>query len=126
MHDLKGRLLYWIPTSLIALNWTFGGVSTLLKTPSSMEVFSRLGYPEYFAAMLGVAQLLGVAAILVPLPRVVREWAYAGMAFDAIAAIISLLAIGMPIVQAGFPLVALALVLASYGAWKSRVKTIGA
>jgi len=31
-----------------------------------MEVFHRLGYPDYFAAMLGTAQLLGVLAILAP------------------------------------------------------------
>jgi hypothetical protein len=122
MSKFTSRLAYWIPTGLIALNWTFGGVSTLLKTPSSMEVFSRLGYPEYFAALLGAAQILGVVAILAPVPRVLREWAYAGLTFDAIAAIFSLLAIGVP---AWHPVVALAMVLTSYLAWKDRLTLAG-
>jgi hypothetical protein len=122
MSKFTSRLAYWIPTGFIALNWTFGGVSTLLKTPSSMEVFSRLGYPEYFAALLGAAQILGVVAILAPVPRVLREWAYAGLTFDATAAIFSLLAIGVP---AWHPVVALAMVLTSYLAWKDRLTLAG-
>jgi uncharacterized membrane protein len=118
MHDFKSNLTYWIPTILIALNWTFGGVSALLRTESSIEVFSHLGYPEYFSVMLGTAQLAGVVAILAPVPRALREWAYAGLTFDVIAAIISLLAIGTPAWQVSIPVVALVLVLTSYFAWR--------
>jgi uncharacterized membrane protein len=122
MHNLKRNLIYWIPTILIALNWTFGGVSAVLRTESSREVFSRLGYPEYFAVMLGTAQLLGVVLILAPVPRALREWAYAGLTFDVTAAIISLLAIGTPVWQVSFPIVALVLVITSYAAWRGRLK----
>ena len=124
MHNLRSNLVYWIPTGLIALNWTFGGVSALLRTPSSIEVFSRLSYPHYFAVMLGTAQLLGVVAILAPVPRTLREWAYAGFTFDVLAAIASLVAIGTPIWQVSIPGVALALVLVSYGAWRGRLNAI--
>ena len=117
----KAALLYWIPTILIALNWTFGGASSLLKAPISMEVFHRLGYPDYFAAMLGTAQLLGVLAILAPVPRTLREWAYAGLTFDASAAIISLLAVGSPVAHALPAAIALPLVLVSYRAWHARL-----
>ena len=122
MHNSKINLTYWIPTLLIALNWTFGGITSLLKTESSMEVFRRLGYPGYFAVMLGIAQLLGVIAILAPVPRRLREWAYAGLTFDVAAAIVSLLAIGTPIWQVSIPVIALILVLTSYVAWRWRVK----
>ena len=126
MSKFKSSLVYWIPTGLVALNWTFGGVSTLLRTTSSMEVFSRLGYPEYFAALLGTAQILGVVAILAPVPRVLREWAYAGLTFDVTAAIFSLLAVGVPTRHVGIPVFALALVLTSYLAWRERLTAAGA
>jgi hypothetical protein len=122
MRNPKSNLTYWIPTVLIALNWTFGGVSALLKTQSSMEVIRRLGYPGYFAVMLRTAQLLGVIAILAPVPRRLREWAYAGLTFDVSAAIVSLLAIGTPIWQVSIPAIALMLVLTSYVAWRGRLK----
>jgi uncharacterized membrane protein len=121
MPSPKPNLTYWISTIIVALNWTYGGVSSLLRVPSSMEVFHRLGYPDYFASMLGTAQLLGVVAILVPVPRTLREWAYAGLTFDVTAAIISLLAIGTPISHVTIPVIALVVVLTSYRAWHARM-----
>lgn len=117
-NEKRPSLAYWIPTILIALLWTFGGTNALLRTESSVEVIRRLGYPAYFGVMLGVAQLLGVAAILAPVPRTLREWAYAGFAFDVIAAIVSSLAIGSPLVHIIFPMLALTMLLASYRAWR--------
>jgi hypothetical protein len=86
-----------------------------------MEVFHRLGYPEYFAMLLGTAQLLGVLAILAPVPRTLREWAYAGFTFDASAAIVSLLAVGSPISHVLPAAIALPLVLTSHRAWRTQI-----
>jgi len=41
-----------------------------------------LGYPDYVIRPLGILQVLGVIAILIPgYPRI-KEWAYAGLFFD--------------------------------------------
>lgn len=121
MTDVKGTLAYWIPTGLLVLNFTFGGVSTLLGAESSLELFRRLGYPAYFAPMLAVAQLLGAAALVIPVSRTLRDWAYAGLSFDAIAAAVSLVAIGLPLYHLGFPVFILALLFASHWAWRRRL-----
>jgi len=123
-QKFRANLVYWIPTALVALNWTFGGTSSVLKTEMSMEVFRHLGYPDYFAVMLGTAQLLGVVAILAPVPRTLREWAYAGLTFDVIAAIVSSLAVGSPVSQVSIPIGALVLVLISYRAWRNRLEKV--
>ncbi|MBW8886237.1 MAG: DoxX family protein [Fibrobacteres bacterium] len=123
MSSASGKVLYWVSTVLISGNWIFGSIAALLRTDSSMEVFRRLGYPDYFALLLGLAQLLGVIAILAPVPRTLREWAYAGLTMDVIAAVFSLIAIGTPAFQIAIPLVALALVLVSYRGWKLRLRT---
>lgn len=119
------RLAYWIPTVIVALNWTFGGFRAIAHAASAMEVFHRLGYPAYFAALLGTAQLCGVVAILAPVPRTLREWAYAGLTFDVCAAIVSLVAIGAPPAHLLIPVIALGLVLASHRAWQVRLRATG-
>ncbi len=124
MNNIKNNLIYWIPTILVAGLWTYGGISSLLKLESSMEVYSRLGYPTYFSVLLGSAQLLGVITILAPVPRTLREWAYAGLTFDVSSAIFSILATGAPISNVSIPVIALLLVLTSYLAWRSRENTI--
>jgi hypothetical protein len=115
--------LYWTLTALIALLWTSGAIGSVMKAEASMAVYQHLGYPGYFARMLGTAQLLAVFALLAPVPVMLREWAYAGLTFDAAAAIASLLATGATIVQLTFPSLALAMVLASYIMWRRRANS---
>lgn len=117
---MKPRLLYWIPTVQIALVMAVGGVSDALRTESGLQVFRHLGYPDYFSTILGVAQVLGVVALLAPVPRTLREWAYAGFTIDVGAAIISILAVGDPLSHVAIPLYALAMLQLSYFAWRRR------
>src|SRR5690606_1692192 len=79
----RGRLVaYWVCTGLFCAAMVAGGVQDLLHTQSVVELFNSLGYPMHLATILGVWKLLGAAALLAPkLPRV-KEWAYAGFAFD--------------------------------------------
>ena len=113
-------LLYWIPTTLVVLNAGVGGVFDAIRAPEAMEVFRHLGYPDYFATLLGVAKVLGAIALLAPLPRTLREWAYAGLTFDVMAAVISILAIGDPTSQAIVPFLFLVLTLVSFIMWRRR------
>jgi uncharacterized membrane protein len=117
---MRLRLLYWIPTALIALVMAGGGLGDALRTESALQVFRHLGYPDYFSTILGVAKLLGVVALLAPVPRTLREWAYAGFTFDVLGAILSIVAIGEPLSHLAIPLVALATLLVSYFAWRRR------
>ena len=92
-------LAYWVTTGIIAAEFAFGGVLDVLQLPPLFEMLKRLGYPGYFAVILGVWKLLGAAAVLAPrLPRL-EEWAYAGMFFTMTGAGASLVA---PILFTGF------------------------
>jgi hypothetical protein len=117
---MRLRLLYWIPTALIALVSAGGGLGDALQTESALQIFHRLGYPDYFSTILGVAKLLGVVALLAPVPRTLREWAYAGFTFDVVGAILSILAVGNPPSHLAIPLFYLAMLQLSYFAWRRR------
>ena len=79
-----------------------------------MESLAHLGYPAYFATILGTWELLGSAAIVAPgLPRV-KEWAYAGMFFTLTGAALSHAASGDPVGKVLLPLVLLGAVLVSW------------
>jgi hypothetical protein len=97
-----------------------GGVIDALQTESALQVFHHLGYPDYLSTILGVAKVLGVVALLAPVPRTLREWAYAGFTFDAGGAILSIIAVGDPPGHLAIPLFFLAMLLLSYFAWRRR------
>jgi hypothetical protein len=120
---MKLRLLYWIPTAQIALVMASGGLLDAIQTRSALDVFHHLGYPDYFSTILGVAKLLGVVALLAPVPRTLREWAYAGFTFDVIVAILSILAAGDPPWHVAIPAYAFAMVQLSHFAWRRRERT---
>lgn len=105
---------YWITTILIALAFVSGGCAYLARAEQPAEGIAALGYPPYLLTMLGIWKLLGGIAIVVPrLPRV-KEWAYAGIAFNLIGAAFSHAAVGDPIGKTIVPLVLLAIAAASW------------
>ena len=107
-------LMYWVATGLFCAAFSMGGTSHLLRLPNVAESMSALGYPAYMMTILGVAKLLGVAALLIPQQPFLKEWAYAGFAFDLLGAIASHLFAGDPIVTVIPPMVVMGLGAASY------------
>ena len=113
-NDKIKNIAYWITTILGPASFVIGGVLNLSQTEQVVATMHHLGYPVYFASLLGIWKLLGAIAIVVPgLPRL-KEWAYAGFFFDLTAAAVSRAAVGDGAGDIVAPLVFLALVLASW------------
>jgi hypothetical protein len=90
----KTKTLYWIFTILFALIMFSTAVPNLLMSEDSIAlIHTTLGYPEYFIMFIGIVKVLGVIGILIPGYPLVREWAYAGLFFDLIAATVSGIAV---------------------------------
>jgi uncharacterized membrane protein YphA (DoxX/SURF4 family) len=88
----KIKTAYWIITILFAGFMTFTAIPEILKVPDAVVFMRQLGYPDYFNRFIGVMKILGCIAILIPgYPRI-KEWAYAGLAFDLLGAVFSLTA----------------------------------
>jgi hypothetical protein len=105
----------WLSTGLFSVMFALSGAAFLAGPADVVTIFSHLGYPDYFRELLGIAKLLGVAALVAPMPNpTLREWAYAGFAFTCIGAAASHVMTGDPIGKAMGSLFALALLLTSY------------
>ena len=78
----RRSISYWVVTGMVAFFIGSGGLAELARVPGNIEGLVRLGYPEYFATIIGFWKVLGAIAILVPgFPRL-KEWAYAGIFFN--------------------------------------------
>jgi uncharacterized membrane protein YphA (DoxX/SURF4 family) len=84
------KIIYWTTTGLFAAFMAMSGVPNILKDAESIKFITHLGYPEYFIPFIGVGKVLGAIAILIPSFKKLKEWAYAGLFFDLIAATYSL------------------------------------
>ena len=113
----KNKIIFWIVTGIIAL---FEGVMPALtsQTELAKEGIRHLGYPEYFGNALVVFKVLGVLALVIPqVPKRIKEWAYAGFAFDFIFASISYFAVEGFVFPSFFPLIFLGILIVSYIFW---------
>ena len=108
---------YWSVTGLFAVARTASGVADVMGAEPVAQVMSGLGYPAYFAPILGVWKLLGVAAVLAPGFPLLKEWAYAGFFFTLSGAAVSHLLAGDP---PGATVPALVLLLLTTGSYLLR------
>jgi hypothetical protein len=108
------KIIFWVTIIIIFL---FEGVMPALtsQTELAKEGIRHLGYPGYFGNALVVFKILGVLVLIIPkVPNRIKEWAYAGFAFDFIFASISHFAVDGAGFQAIFPLIFLVILIISY------------
>ena len=110
---MNSKYVYWGTTGLFTLFMLFSGVMYFIADAPA-ESFERLGFPDYFRIQLGIAKLVGGVALLIPLPRWMKEWTYAGFSIDLGSAIIAHAAVGDPVSTMVAPAVLLAVLMASY------------
>ena len=85
---------YWTFTVLLVFELAAGSLWNLLQIEWVRVQLNHLGYPLYFAYILGVWLVGGAAVIIAPgFPRL-KEWAYAGAFFHFSGAVASHLLAG--------------------------------
>jgi len=87
------KIAFWIASGLFCLQMGFTAYAQL-RLPQVAQAFTHLGFPDYFRVILSWAKLAGLVLLLAPVPARLKEWAYAGFAFDLGFAFIAHLAVG--------------------------------
>ncbi len=104
---------FGLATIFVGFIMTTSGVLALTHAPVMIKALAHLGYPVYFANLLGVAKLSGVCVLLVPgWPRL-NEWAYVGFGITILSACYSHLLSGDGLLALE-PLVTFAALVTSY------------
>jgi uncharacterized membrane protein len=121
----RNQTIYWIITVLMFVPGGIGGAVELFTNgPASIvQIMLTLGYPLYLMKILGLAKVLGSVAILYgKFPRL-KEWAYAGFAFDYLGAIASHILTG-DTAHAIFPFLFFVVMMVTYWLWhKNSLKS---
>jgi hypothetical protein len=117
----KINIFYWICTGILIPALGIGSAFGVVSDPGSVQIVTSLGYPAYLVPFLSLARLLGLAVIVIPKLRRLKEWAYAGLAFDIIGAMYSQMAIGNPVKYLVFLFMALLFLFGSYLLYHRRL-----
>jgi hypothetical protein len=84
---------YWIATSLFALQMGFTAYAQL-RLHQVADMFTHLGFPDYFRVELSWLKFAGILVLLLPAPDWLKEWAYAGFAITLFSALIAHFSMG--------------------------------
>jgi hypothetical protein len=85
-----------------------------LYAPQAVQGFEHLGFPSYFRVELAFWKIIGALLLLLPVPSMVKEWAYAGFAITFISAFVAHTASGDPVSRRMGPVIFLILLIGSY------------
>jgi hypothetical protein len=112
----KNKIIFWTTTVFLSLFEGVMPLSALIFAPAQATAGTvHLDYPAYFAYVIIAFKVLGSILLLIPgLPRPIKEWTYAGFAFNFICASISHFVIDGFAFVSFFPLIILAIAVVSY------------
>lgn len=121
MNNKRTNILYWICTGIFAFFMLGSAIPDIISLPIAVQgMHGGLGYPEYFIPFIGIAKALGVIAILIPGFQRIKEWAYAGLAFDLTGALYSMIAVGTPFADWAPVLLPVLIGVASYVLYRKK------
>jgi O-antigen ligase len=81
-HDTRRqKVIYWLVSAPVLLETAAGIQWDFARNPTVVQALGTLGFPDYFADVLGAAKCLALSALLVPGFARLKEWAYAGLTF---------------------------------------------
>lgn len=105
---------YWFVTGLFCAGMLMGGVINLIGGEEVKKGMEEIGFPLFFARILGFWKVAGVLALLAPGLGLLKEWAYAGFVFNLTGAAACHFFAGHGAGEMVAPLILLALLVASW------------
>ncbi len=113
----KQKIIFWVTTGILFI---FEGLIPLFTAQSETAKagIAHLGYPAYFGLLLAAFKVKGSFGLILPIVKGrLKEWIYAGFAFDFFFAFASLLIVDgfTPILIV--PLICMVLLILSYRAY---------
>jgi hypothetical protein len=93
----KDQIIYWTATGIVVAIMLLSAFNFAFN-PAMKGAFAHFGLPNWFRIELTVAKFLGAFALLISgIPRMIKDFAYAGFAITLMSAPIAHLSSGDPI-----------------------------
>ena len=118
MKAKSNKTAYWVATIIFSAFMLMDAIGGITRAQAGVDVLNHLGYPVYLLTIVGVAKLLGVVAILQTRYTTIKEWAFAGFAFNFIGGAASRAFVGDSIGEVIFPIIMFGVLLIPYMLWK--------
>lgn len=94
MKHKNTKIAFWVSTAIFGVVMSFTAF-LYLTSAEIAGAFIHLGFPSYFRIELGLFKFVGTLTLLIPtVPKVLKEWAYAGFFITLVSAFTAHVAVG--------------------------------
>ncbi len=80
------KIIYWASTLVLCGIFAFSINIHLFRTEMVEGFYTGLGFPSWIVLPNGILKVAAIIAILSNVSKFLKEWAYAGLFFDAVLA----------------------------------------
>ncbi|HEX6891939.1 MAG TPA: DoxX family protein [Chryseolinea sp.] len=83
MENKKFKIAYWCVLMLFTVGILLSAVPSVMKLDYAVDHFVNiLKLPEYLLPFTGWLKILGLVPLFIPVSPKIKEWSFAGFAFD--------------------------------------------
>ena len=109
------KIIFWISTAVFSLSMLVSANMYLTDPVVKAGFSSHLGIPDYLRIELAVAKIVGSLAFLLPfVPKVLKNFTYAGFTINLISAFVAHIALGDGLADSVKPLIFFVILIISY------------
>ena len=118
----KINIFYWICTGNLIPGLGIGSIYGIILHPAFYRAVCPSWVSRLPGSLPGSSQNSALIVIVIPKYPRLKEWAYAGLAFDIIGAIYSQIATGQSLTSLFFPVIAILFLSGSYFFYHKRIR----
>lgn len=116
------KIIYWVATGFLLLLYFGSGTMYIFKTEMVNENMLHLGFPVWLTYLLIPLKFSGISVVAFTKWTLLREWAYAGMFFNCLLALVAHVMAGDPVSATIPAAIGTVFVLTSYFYSKRLIK----
>lgn len=79
----RDKIIYWVATVIVCAVFLMSINMHLFKTEMVQGFYESLNFPKWVVLPNGILKVLALVAIVSNRSKFLKEWAYAGLFFDA-------------------------------------------
>lgn len=80
------KFIYWVSITIVSILFLTSATMNIINYEIVADFYGKMHFPEWLIIPSALVKIFAIGAILFGKPKVLKEWAFAGLFFNAILA----------------------------------------
>ncbi len=80
------KFIYWISIAIVSILFLTSATMNIINYDIVADFYDKMHFPQWLIIPSAIVKIFAIGAILFGKPKIIKEWAFAGLFFNAILA----------------------------------------